>query len=160
MDPERFTAAHKALPFGTVVRVDDLDTGRSVVVVINDRGPFVEGRVIDLSYASAQALGIVEKGVARVRIHILDEDVSSPTPYTWRVQVGAFNEEHGARELADQLRRERYAPILVHPQRQGAQTFYKVWVGTFADRTDAERLAHRIRGEGRAALVISTKVNP
>ena len=160
MDPERFTAAHKALPFGTVVRVDDLDTGRSVVVVINDRGPFIEGRIIDLSYASAKALGIVEKGVARVRIHIIDEGVSGPTPYTWRVQVGAFSEEERARELADQLGRERYAPILIHPERRGSQTLYKVWVGTFTDRAEADRLAQRFRTKGRAALVISTKANP
>jgi len=160
MDPERFTAAHKAFPFGTVVRVDDLDTGRSVVVVINDRGPFVEGRIIDLSYASAQALGIVEKGVARVRVHVIDEGVSGPTPYTWRVQVGAFSEEDGARELADQLRRERHAPIVIHLQRQGTQTLYKVWVGTFVERRDADQLAHRFRAEGRPALVISTKANP
>jgi rare lipoprotein A len=160
MDPDRFTAAHKVLPFGTVVRVDDLDTGRSVVVVINDRGPFVEGRIIDLSYASARALGIVEKGVARVRIHVIDEEARGPTPFTWRVQVGAFSEEDRARELANQLRRERHAPIHIHLQRQGAQMLYKVWVGTFSERADADRLARRFRTEGRPALVISTKLNP
>ncbi len=66
-----FTAAHKTLPFGTVVKVVDLRTGRSVVVRINDRGPFVPGRIIDLSYAAALELGIVERGTAEVGLIIL-----------------------------------------------------------------------------------------
>ena len=63
------TAAHRTLPFGTEVRVHDLENGRDVDVRINDRGPFVEGRIIDLSYASAQAMGM--PGIARVRLEIL-----------------------------------------------------------------------------------------
>jgi rare lipoprotein A len=70
-DMYSFTAAHKTLPFGTVVKVVDLETGRSVVVRINDRGPFVPGRIIDLSYAAAEALGMVEKGTAKVGLVIL-----------------------------------------------------------------------------------------
>jgi len=70
-DMYAFTAAHKTLPFGTVVRVVDLATGRSVVVRINDRGPFVAGRIIDLSYAAAEALGILERGIARVGLVVL-----------------------------------------------------------------------------------------
>ena len=70
-DMYAMTAAHRTLPFGTIVRVVDLDTGKSVVVRINDRGPFVEGRIIDLSYAAAVELGMVKKGLARVGIQIL-----------------------------------------------------------------------------------------
>lgn len=70
-DMYAFTAAHKTLPFGTVVKVVDLETGRSVVVRINDRGPFVPGRIIDLSYAAAQELGIVDRGTAKVGLIIL-----------------------------------------------------------------------------------------
>jgi rare lipoprotein A len=160
MDPERFTAAHRTYPFGTVVRVDDLDTGRSVVVVINDRGPFVEGRIIDLSYAPAEALGMVGKGVARVRIQVIGEKSSNTTPYTWRVQVGAFLDEGRARYLAEELRREPYSKVLVHAQRQGGQTFYKVWVGEFNDRVQADRVALRLRQNGRSAIVVSTKIDP
>lgn len=65
------TAAHKTLPFGTKVLVVDLDTGRSVIVRINDRGPFIHGRIIDLSFAAAKKLGIVKKGIARVGIKIV-----------------------------------------------------------------------------------------
>jgi rare lipoprotein A len=70
-DMYAMTAAHKTLPFGTIVRVVDLDTGRSVVVRINDRGPFIKGRIIDLSYAAAQKLGMVEKGLAKVGLKIV-----------------------------------------------------------------------------------------
>ena len=65
------TAAHRTLPFGTYVRVTNLENGRSVVVRINDRGPFAKGRIIDLSYAAAKRLGIIHKGVAKVRIDIV-----------------------------------------------------------------------------------------
>ena len=67
----KMTAAHKTLPFGSQVRVTDKDTGRSVIVRINDRGPYVHGRIIDLSYAAAKKLGMVQKGVARVKIEVL-----------------------------------------------------------------------------------------
>ncbi len=66
------SAAHKTLPFGTIVKVVDLETGRSVVVRINDRGPFIKGRIIDLSYGAAQELRMVEKGLAKVGLKILN----------------------------------------------------------------------------------------
>jgi rare lipoprotein A len=64
------SAAHKTLPFGTIVRVVEIETGRSIVVRINDRGPFIEGRIIDLSKGAAEKLGIVEKGIAEVGLRI------------------------------------------------------------------------------------------
>lgn len=70
-DMNSISAAHKTLPFGTVVRVVDLETGRSVIVRINDRGPFVEGRIIDLSKKAAEKLGIVDKGITRVGLRII-----------------------------------------------------------------------------------------
>lgn len=69
-DPDKFTAAHRSLPFGTKVRVKDRRTGRSVVVTINDRGPFVHGRVLDLSLAAARALGMTGRGIARVTAQV------------------------------------------------------------------------------------------
>jgi len=70
-DMNGISAAHKTLPFGTIVRVVDLDSGRSIVVRINDRGPFVEGRIIDLSKGAALELGIVEKGITPVGLRIV-----------------------------------------------------------------------------------------
>jgi rare lipoprotein A len=72
-DPERLTAAHRTLPFGTRVRVTNLENGRSVVVRINDRGPFNKSRVIDLSLKAAKRLDFVEQGVTRVRLEVEDE---------------------------------------------------------------------------------------
>lgn len=71
LDLGAFTCAHRTLPFGTKVRVTDLDTGRSTDVVVNDRGPFVRGRIIDLTPAAAQELGFLKRGLARVRIERL-----------------------------------------------------------------------------------------
>ena len=65
------SAAHKTLPFGTIVKVVELETGKSIVVHINDRGPFIEGRIIDLSKGAAEKLGIVEKGITKVGLRIL-----------------------------------------------------------------------------------------
>ncbi|MFC2077527.1 septal ring lytic transglycosylase RlpA family protein [Candidatus Bipolaricaulota bacterium] len=70
-DMNGISAAHKTLPFDTVVRVVDLETGRSIVVRINDRGPFIEGRIIDLSKGAAAELGIIERGITRVGLRIL-----------------------------------------------------------------------------------------
>lgn len=70
-DTARLTAAHRTLPFGTKVRVTNLDNGRSVVVRVNDRGPFVSGRVIDLSPAAAKQLDMLRAGVARVKLEVL-----------------------------------------------------------------------------------------
>ena len=80
MDPERFTAAHRTFPFGTVLRVTDPDNGRSVVVVVNDRGPFIDGRVLDLSYGAAKAIDMVQKGVAPVQIEVIQVDQSRLPP--------------------------------------------------------------------------------
>ncbi len=70
-DMNGISAAHKTLPFGTIVKVVDLETGKSVVVRINDRGPFIEGRIIDLSKGAAEKLGIIDKGITRVGLRIL-----------------------------------------------------------------------------------------
>ena len=71
MNPQAMTAAHPSLPFGTHVRVTDVGSHRTVIVRINDRGPFVKGRIIDLSTAAAQALGIIDQGVAMVEIEVV-----------------------------------------------------------------------------------------
>ncbi len=66
-----YTAAHRYLPFGTIVRVTNLENGKSVIVRINDRGPFKAGRIIDLSYAAAKKIGMIKKGVVKVKIEVL-----------------------------------------------------------------------------------------
>ena len=87
------TAAHKTLPFGTMVRVTNLDNGKSAIVKINDRGPFVEGRIIDLSRAAAEQIGMLGPGVARVSLTIISFATSAEL---YAVQVGAFANEANA----------------------------------------------------------------
>ncbi|HAE22103.1 MAG TPA: septal ring lytic transglycosylase RlpA family lipoprotein [Spirochaetaceae bacterium] len=105
-DMEAMTAAHKTLPFGTVVRVLCLDTGANVVVRINDRGPFVAGRIIDLSAAAARVLGLDRRGLSRVSLSIVSSAAAKPPSSasgTLRVQVASFSAEPKARELAASL---------------------------------------------------------
>ncbi len=78
-DMHKLTAAHLTLPFGTIVLVTDLETGKSVVVKINDCGPYVEGRIIDLSFAAAEKLGMVRKGLAKVGLKVLKYPDPLPT---------------------------------------------------------------------------------
>ena len=73
-DPDKLTAAHRSLPFGTLVKVTDLSNNRQVIVRINDRGPYKRGRIIDLSLGAARRLGMVKKGLARVKIKIIPKD--------------------------------------------------------------------------------------
>jgi peptidoglycan lytic transglycosylase len=99
------TAAHRTLPFGTIVKVTNLDNGKSVQVKINDRGPFVEGRIIDLSRAAAVQLGMIDSGVAHVSLQIV-EFVSPSDLYA--IQVGAFGLEQNAEKTAALLRRRGF----------------------------------------------------
>ncbi len=99
-DTNLMTAAHKTLPFGTVVEVTHIGSGRSVEVRINDRGPFVDGRVIDLSRAAAEALEMTAEGIAPVRLRI----VAEPEPPTHRIQIASFASAAGAAGVRDRIR--------------------------------------------------------
>jgi len=112
-DMHAMTAAHRTLPLGSVVRVVNLDTKTSVVVRITDRGPFVEGRVIDLSKAAAEKIDMLQKGTTQVRLEVLETPVPISDGGRWAVQIGAFDHEKAARELAGHLmRRYRTAKVL------------------------------------------------
>ncbi len=100
------TAAHRTLPLGTVVRVTNLATRQSVVVTITDRGPFVRGRVLDLSRAAAIKIGVWRTGVARVRIDVLRNPPSALRDGKWCVQIGVFRHDGSAKKFRDHLQRE------------------------------------------------------
>lgn len=103
------TAAHRTLPFGSRIRVTNQDNGRSVEVVVNDRGPFVEGRILDLSRAAAERLGAVGKGVVPVRIVLLEEGDGMRDAPCWEVQVGAFSRDGHVRRAVRDLEARGYA---------------------------------------------------
>jgi rare lipoprotein A len=103
---DALTAAHRTLPMNTLIRVTNLSTGQAAIVRVTDRGPFVHDRSLDLSLASAKAIGVWRPGVAKVRI----EAFAAPAPLDsggrWCVQIGAFKNEKGALKLRDQLTRK------------------------------------------------------
>jgi rare lipoprotein A len=155
MDPERFTAAHLTFPFGTLLRVTDPENGRSVMVVVNDRGPYVGGRVLDLSYGAAKALDMVQRGVAPVRIEVIQVD-RSRLATRWRVQIGSFRDKSYAEDVARSVRREGYSAVEVSMFRKSDRLYYRVWVGEFTKRSEAEELASRLRRDGRETIVMRT----
>jgi len=107
------TAAHRTLPLGSIVRVTNVKTGRSTVVRITDRGPFIEGRVLDLSLGAAKAVDVWQPGVARVRLDVLKMPSPRQSGGKWAVQIGAFEHENAANQIADRLtRRYRTAKVL------------------------------------------------
>lgn len=111
-DAAQMTAAHKSLPFGTLVKVTNLENGKEVLVRINDRGPFVAGRIIDLSRAAAVSLGMAGSGVARVRVESLKE--FAPRRF-FILQFGSFREEANARALAGKMKALGFQTVLEHP---------------------------------------------
>lgn len=100
------TAAHRTLPMGSLVVVTNLETGQSSAMRINDRGPFVDGRIIDLTIASAKATGIYYTGLTRVRVDVYETPKPIATGGRWCVQIGAFSSERKAIALKDRLMRE------------------------------------------------------
>lgn len=107
-DGNSMTAAHRTLPLGTLVRVTNLSTNQVVTVTITDRGPFVRGRVLDLSTAAAKASGVYRMGVARVRIEVMQQRPDVSPVGRWCVQVGAFTQEENAQRLKSDIQR-RYS---------------------------------------------------
>src|SRR5262249_35841881 len=138
---EELTAAHRTLPFNTWVRVINLANAKAVDVRIIDRGPFIDGRIIDLSHRAASVLEMVRPGLAPVRLEVLRAPPSGPDVFA--VQVGAFRERRNAERVRSQMR-SRYgvARIVI---RDGDPVLWRVIVG--AERTEeaARGLSARIR---------------
>jgi rare lipoprotein A len=146
-DMKELTAAHRTLPFGTLVEVRNLENGKSVVVRINDRGPFAKNRVIDLSRAAARAIDMIGPGTAEVELLTVGRADVSPGAYA--VQVGAFRDEERAQQLAADLC-DRYPEVQVRSDR----VWHRVQVGAFPDRHQAERFAEQLAAAGYAAVVV------
>lgn len=145
------TAAHRLLPLGTRLRVTNLDNGRVVDVTVNDRGPFVRGRVLDLSYGAARALAMIEQGTARVKFVVVDMPRGSGGAYT--VQVGSFSVKRNAVELSERLAGD-YSGVTVQAVKSGRDSLYRVRVGRFDREQNASKVARKIkRREGLEAFV-------
>ncbi len=146
------TAAHRTLPFGTYVMVTNMNNGRSVIVKINDRGPFVEGRIIDLSYAAAQVLDVIVPGVIPVQIEVLADLTPPMSTQRYAVQVGSFIKKDNARSLQKNLKKT-YKDIYVSLFKTPTQTYYRVRIKA-SERNEAESIARKLSSEGYVSFVI------
>jgi rare lipoprotein A len=159
-DMNGVSASHRTLPFGTVVRVTRRDTGQAVEVRINDRGPFIEGRIIDLSYGAARKIDLDVDGIAPVKVEVLrrtappqPESRRSP-PATesgcWWVQVGAFAEIDNARRAERVLEGAGERAVVL----EAGAGLYRVRVGPVESETQAEMVRKRIRDAWPEAQVV------
>ena len=148
------TAAHRTLPFNTVVKVDNLDNGRSVVVRINDRGPYVGDRVIDLSRRAARDIDMIDTGTANVEIHLISEGdrpvaagmVTNKETYT--VQLASFNTQREADAYSNRVRGSRVERVTF-----GNTTAYRVYYGTFSSSADARAAQQQLSNSGHEGFV-------
>jgi rare lipoprotein A len=151
-DMYQLTCAHNTFPLGTVVMVTNLENGRSLELKVNDRGPFVKERIIDLSYAAAQLLGIWEKGTAFVKVEGVGPLIEQIQRFT--LQVGSFIDEVNAQKLADQLRKS-FENVYVTTVETFTQKYYRVRVGQFETRESALGFAEKLSQMGLKVLVTS-----
>ncbi|MFA4911666.1 MAG: septal ring lytic transglycosylase RlpA family protein [Desulfobacteria bacterium] len=135
------TAAHKILPLGAYAMVTNLDNRRSVEVKINDRGPFVEGRIIDLSFAAARALDMVDCGIAMVRVEVTKRVKYYDIPYT--LQVASFREKSNALDLKKELDK-KYKDVYIVATTISNMEYYRVRLGYFKSEESAKKVAQRL----------------
>ena len=157
------TAAHKSLPLPTYVRVRNLKNNRTIIVRVNDRGPFVDNRIIDLSYSAALKLDMVRDGTSLVEVTAISFDepprsarVSAPPerrPPPDKsgqifVQVGAFGEANNARRRYHQLRDRGIGPAFVHEDKSGSGTLYRVRIGPIANVNEYDSIVRQLQRMG------------
>lgn len=175
----KLTAAHKTLPFGTKVKVTNTGNNKSVVVIINDRGPWVEGRVIDVSRAAAEALGFVNQGLAEVQLEVVDPgdgksrepirvvdnvlvdekefygfEVKKLSPKGFGVQIGTYQELVNLMRLADNLKNSYQREATVQVKILNGVKYYGLILGHFTSRPKAEQFLEEIRAKFPDAFIV------
>jgi len=168
-DMYAMTAAHKTLPLPSYVRVTHRGNGRSVVVRVNDRGPFIGDRVIDLSYAAAVRLGMHHEGTAPVDVEIITPrqalaprsgtqlaSGTVPAPAASWLQVGAFSTEENAARLQARLVENGIDDVVLSPQQRARQRIYRVRIGPLTAIDEIERTLEQVRGLGILDAHLST----
>lgn len=147
------TAAHRTLPFNTVLRVENMDNGKSVVVRINDRGPFAKNRIIDLSKKAAEEIDMIGNGTARVQLVLLEGDLANSRTTdlkvaTYTVQLGSFQTEARAFELSGKVKGSRVEEIPLNNQ-----TVYRVYYGVYIDKNEAQEKKRELQREGFSGYI-------
>jgi len=162
-DMYAMTAAHTTLPLPSRVRVTNLSNGRSVVVRVNDRGPFVKDRIIDLSYAAAKALGYMKQGTTRVRVQTLDAQgrTAHTQPQEHQreriingrifIQLAAYRSFESANDLRQRLSDDYPSVDIVHT---GHDDWYRVRLGPFANEWDSQKVQAELKNSGYAHPII------
>jgi rare lipoprotein A len=176
-DMYKMTAAHRTLPLPSYVRVTNMENGRSVVVRVNDRGPFLHDRLIDLSYAAAYKLDIIGTGTGHVEVQTVSAEspgvrVASTNPdgrsgapvenlsndaERYFVQFGAFSESANARSLMRKL--QEFGMGFAHIQ-QGSDGYFRVRSGPFSSSTSAEQILLRGADLGLNATIVMEELSP
>lgn len=156
------SAAHKTLPLGTQVRVTNLENNRSVILVINDRGPFVHGRILDLSYGAAKKLDTVERGVAKVRITAIGSIPNSrPTKLAtsaikyYHVRVGAFADRENAERTHRRLLSSGFPGAKISTVNRNGQVLHVVQAGSYTSRDKAERIQESLKEDFPTCYIVS-----
>jgi rare lipoprotein A len=155
-DQNDMTAAHQTLPLGTRVMVTNLNNGASVEVLVNDRGPFAKGRIIDLSYSAAQSIGIVGPGTAPVRVEVIDSPVKIQTIRSnldYTLQLGSFSQVENARQLRDRLIKS-FPEVAIVPLQVREATYYRVQLGKYPNRAAAEEQARQVAQLGLPIIIM------
>lgn len=149
-----YTAAHKTLPFNTMVRVDNVENDKSVVVRINDRGPYINNRIIDLSRRAAQQIDMIGSGTANVRLMVvregdrpIDQQNSSSTE-TFTIQLAAFESESEAIARSNQISGSRVEHVAV-----GGKTIFRVYYGNYSNPEEARNDLNELSGKGIEGFV-------
>lgn len=148
-DMNSMTAAHRTLPFDTFVRVHNLSNDKSVVVRVNDRGPFKDNRIIDLSKKAASEIEMLGPGTAEVRLYLVkgnaeqfkDKDL---TVSTFTVQLGSYEIEENALDASDEIKGSRIEKFILND----GQEVYRVFYGIFTDKDEAEKEQRRLEQKG------------
>ena len=146
------TAAHPSLPLGTRVMVTNVNTNQAIEVRVNDRGPYVGGRAIDLSYAAARSIGVYEPGVAPVRIEVLSP-AAAVIAVAYAVQLGSYADASQASALKARMV-ARYPDVYISPMNTGLKRYYLVRLGPFSRRADALSRAEDAARTGMRVIIV------
>ena len=176
-DPNKLTAAHKSLPIGTMIRVTNIDNNKSVIVRVNDRGPYVKSRILDLSKAAAAQLGYIPSGFAKVTYEVIENPilqirdtfteeqpddrfyvvnvVDSSVKMAYGVKLGSFDDPKLAFVVSKELRTQYNATAFIQTVKLMKGNLYRIFVGNFISQEEAEQLKYELKKGYPDCIVVS-----
>ena len=177
-NPNLLTAAHKSLPLGTIIKVINLDNNKSVIVKVNDRGPYVRGRILDLSRAAAVQLGLIQSGYARVSYEIIENKVvvlvkdtfaealpdekfyvvnqlDTTVKMSYGVKLGNYDDPKLAFIIAKELKTKYNATAFIQTIKLMKGTTYRIFAGNFVSQHDAELLRETLKKYSPDCIVVN-----